>query len=122
MSNFLTLGLGGSTGGLAGSPLQSVAGSSLAAQAGSQITTTRSLQTGTSGTASRDSQVADLSATTSAVNLLQQAAAAFDAPEPALPAAAPMPAPAKPADVPTDDHGVSNIVFADADVDGSLIH
>jgi hypothetical protein len=77
---------------------------------------------------SRDSSVADLSALTASINLLAQQASgagvsAQDASAaiafPSLPA---MPAPQQPAAVPTDDHGSSNVVFADPDADGSLIH
>jgi hypothetical protein len=63
----------------------------------------------------------------SSINALQQAASAqtTDTSAPPLinpPPLAPMPAPKPAPDVPTDDHGQSNIVFSNADADGALIH
>jgi hypothetical protein len=85
---------------------------------------------GTSPVPSRDSSVADLASLTASMNLLAAQAASPAAAAQAqtaeaaitLPALPAMPAPQAPAAVPTDDHGASNVVFADADADGSLIH
>jgi hypothetical protein len=106
----------------------------------------------TSGTAAapaRDSLISDLPDVSSTVNLLGQFASSQSSgvsvatdllgqltgsqasgtstdgsqePELTLPPLPPMPAPQKPAAVPTDDHGQSNVVFSDSDSDGALIH
>lgn len=83
----------------------------------------------TGATTSRDAQLADLAERSSSVNLLATASNALaaggagsaDAPLLTLPPSPPMPAPAKPAATATDDNGQSNIVFSNADADGSLI-
>ena len=132
MSNLLNFALGGLTGALSGSPLAPLIGAPLAALTASKTghATGSASPATVSATPSRDSQIADLGTMSSSVNLLAQlasaiggtnASAASGEPLSAAPAP-PIPAPAKPAAVPTDDHGQSNIVFSDSDVDGSLIH
>lgn len=118
MSNFLNFALGGLVGGLAGSPLQSVLRSPLQGLTGSRGTAPLggAQFSGVAGLLSRDSQMPELAGLTSSTNLLAQAAS--DQPLLLLPPLAPMPAPAKAPAVPTDDHGQSNIVFADGATDG----
>lgn len=79
---------------------------------------------------SRDSAASGLLDLSSAINALGQMASAQGTDTSAtladsalqLPPLPPMPAPAKPPAIPTDDHGQSNVVFSDADDDATLIH
>jgi hypothetical protein len=133
MSNLLNFALGGLTGALSGSPLQSLTGSPLQGLSGLLGSAANGQPTGgaLAGLVSRDGQMPELGAISSSINLLQQAASSLgsssggssaDAQQLDLPPLPAMPAPAQPAAVPTDDHGQSNIVFSDSGADGSLIH
>ena len=134
MSNLLNIALGGLTGALSGSPLQSLTGSPLQGLSGLLGGAANGEPAGgaMAGLVSRDGQMPELGAISSSINLLQQAAASLgssssggssaDAQQLDLPPLPAMPAPAQPAAVPTDDHGQSNIVFSDSGADGSLIH
>jgi hypothetical protein len=137
MSNLLNFALGGLTGALSGSPLQSLTGSPLQALSGLLGNAANGQTAGgaAAGVGSRDDQMPELGSISSSINLLQQAASSqgsstsgssadgssADAGQLQLPPLPAMPAPAQPAAVPTDDHGQSNIVFSDSGADGSLI-
>jgi len=124
--NLLSLALGGLAAGSPDSPLSSSAVSAATSLFSGQSPVTALL----SNASGRDSGMSGLLDLSSTMNALQQAAAAQGAgssaasgtPAVDLPPLPQMPAPAKPPDVPTDDHGQSNIVFSDADGDGTLIH
>jgi hypothetical protein len=125
--NLLSLALGGLEAGSPGAPLSSSEVSTVTSLFSGQSPVTALISQGSS----RDSSMSGLLDLSSSVNALQQAAAAQGGSSSAasstsealnLPPLPPMPAPAKPPAVPTDDHGQSNIVFSDADSDGALIH
>ncbi len=76
---------------------------------------------------SRDAAISDLSDISSSVNLLAaQASGTQSTSDPSLalnlPPLPQMPATQPPPQVPTDDHGTSNVVFSDPDAAGDLIH
>jgi hypothetical protein len=133
MSNLLNFALGGLTGAISGSPLQSLIGSPIQGLTGPGNASPTQGAGGLAGLVGRDGQMPELGDISSSINLLQQAANSLGASGASagsdagaqqldLPPLAPMPAPAQPAAVATDDHGQSNIVFSDAGADGSLIH
>ncbi len=96
------------------------------APTGAALTDQRTSANVTSLPASRDAAVTDLSALTSSVNLLAAASSAQSPSDPAaqltLPPLPQMPATQPPANVPSDDHGTSNVVFSAPAADGDLIH
>jgi hypothetical protein len=126
--NVLSLALGGLTGGSSGPPLASSILSATAALLAQQAFPAA----GASGATSRDTAISGELGLSPAINALQQFAtaqatggsntSASSAQALQLPPLPPMPAPAKAPDVPSDDHGQSNIVFSDAGGDGTLIH
>jgi hypothetical protein len=76
--------------------------------------------------ASRDAAITDLSSISGSVNLLAQASGTQSGGDPSqaltLPPLPQMPAAQPAPQVPTDDHGTSNVVFSDPDAGGDLIH
>ncbi len=113
MNTVTPIGLGGPA-----APFAAVAGPTLAATDPAALSMT---------VPTRDDAMADLSTLSGTVNLLAAAAnggggSSAASEQLTLPPLPQMPAPKAPAAVPTDDHGVSNVVFSDADVSGDLIH
>ena len=124
--NLLSLALGGLAAGSPGSPL----GSSTVSMTTSLFSGQSPIPALTADPSNRDRGMSGMLDLSSSVNALQQAASAPSTDSSAalassalqFPPLPPMPAPAKAPAVPTDDHGQSNIVFSDADGDGTLIH